>query len=120
MARVARSLTAVALIIVGLALAGFFGLLLGIADCGPDCVARGERVVPVVLVALGIGLAAAGALLWTLDAWRAGGWGLSLAGAASGVGCAVLLSQGSRGMTQWVLLMSFVPLIIGGLLRRRG
>jgi len=114
-----RLALSIALVVAGLALAGFFGLLLGIADCGPGCVARGERLVPVALIALGIGLATTGALLPWLDAWRAAGWGTSVFGVATALGAIWLRTQGSGGFTNWTIGLALCSILLGGAIRAR-
>jgi len=58
-----RILLGLALALIGILIAIFFGLLLLIADCSSRCQANHEQLVPVGLVVLGAALAVVGALL---------------------------------------------------------
>lgn len=58
-----RFLLGIALVLVGILTAAFFGLLLMIADCSVGCQARHEWLVPLALVVLGLALAVVGVLL---------------------------------------------------------
>jgi formate-dependent nitrite reductase membrane component NrfD len=53
----------IALVIVGILTAAFFGLLLLIADCTSLCQANHEQLVPVGLIVLGLAFAGVGLLL---------------------------------------------------------
>jgi tellurite resistance protein TehA-like permease len=53
----------VALVIVGILTAAFFGLLLLIADCTSQCQANHEQLVPLGLIILGLAFTAVGLLL---------------------------------------------------------
>lgn len=90
--------------IAGLACMAFFGLLLGIADCGPDCQARGERAPVYAFIGLGLGLVVLGAMLKG-DTMHAVGAGMLAGGAVSLSGVLiVLLMEGGRGTMVWVTL----------------
>jgi threonine/homoserine/homoserine lactone efflux protein len=58
-----RILLGIALALVGILTAAFFGLLLLIADCTARCQANHEQLVPIVLILVGVGLAVVGVLL---------------------------------------------------------
>jgi uncharacterized membrane protein HdeD (DUF308 family) len=58
-----RILLGIALVIVGILTAAFFGLLLLIADCTARCQANHEQLVPLGLVVLGLALTVVGVLL---------------------------------------------------------
>jgi len=58
-----RILLGIVLILFGILIAAFFGLLLMIADCSIGCQERHEWLVPVALVVLGLALAVVGVLL---------------------------------------------------------
>jgi hypothetical protein len=58
-----RILLGIALVLVGILSAAFFGLLLLIADCTQRCQADHEQLVPIGLVVLGLGLTVVGVLL---------------------------------------------------------
>ena len=58
-----RILLGIALVIVGILTAAFFGLLLLIADCTTQCQANHEQLVPIGLVPLGLALTVVGVLL---------------------------------------------------------
>jgi hypothetical protein len=60
---IARILVGVALVLIGILTASFFGLLLAIADCSTQCQANHERLVPIALIILGIGLTVTGVLM---------------------------------------------------------
>ena len=70
-----RILIGIALVIIGILTAAFFGLLLLIADCSTRCQANHEQLVPVGLVLLALGLIVVGVLLLIgrLDVRRAPG-----------------------------------------------
>ena len=53
----------IALILVGILAAAFFGLLLLIADCTQRCQANHEQLVPIALVITGLALIVLGVLL---------------------------------------------------------
>jgi len=58
-----RIVLGIALLLIGILIATFFGLLLMIADCSIGCKERHEWLVPVALVVLGVALAVVGVLL---------------------------------------------------------
>ena len=58
-----RVLLGIALILIGVLIAAFFGLLLLIADCTQRCQANHEQLVPLALVVVGIAGAVVGVLL---------------------------------------------------------
>lgn len=58
-----RIVLGIALVIVGILTAAFFGLLLLIADCTTQCQANHEQFVPIGLVVLGLALTVVGVLL---------------------------------------------------------
>lgn len=119
MARAGTIVASVALVVAGLALAGFYYLLFAIADCGGGCVARGERAVPVALFAIGIGMMGAGAVrLRGGSRRRTAGWGLAIAGLVAGIGAAVLFAEGTGGLVWWLLAGAIAALLAGGWLRR--
>jgi hypothetical protein len=60
---IVRILLGVALVVVGILTAAFFGLLLMIADCSIACQARYEWLVPLGLVVLGLAVTVVGVLL---------------------------------------------------------
>jgi hypothetical protein len=60
---IVRILLGIALVLVGILTAGFFGLLLLIADCTTQCQANHEQLVPIALSLVGVGLAVVGVLL---------------------------------------------------------
>ena len=60
---VVRIVLGIALVLVGLLTAAFFGLLLLIADCTQRCQANHEQLVPLALVLLGVAFAVVGVLL---------------------------------------------------------
>ena len=60
---IVRILLGIALVLVGILTAAFFGLLLLIADCSIGCQARYEWLVPLGLVVLGLALSVVGVLL---------------------------------------------------------
>ena len=94
--RTLRVIAAVALVLAGLATALFFLALYGIADCGPDCSARGEHAPVVALIAAGIGLVATGCLLHR--GWRVALiWGGGTAGTLTCAGSAWAAAMGEGG-----------------------
>jgi threonine/homoserine/homoserine lactone efflux protein len=60
---IVRILLGIALLIVGILTAAFFGLLLLIADCSSQCQANHEQLVPIGLVVLGLAFTVVGVLL---------------------------------------------------------
>lgn len=60
---IVRILLGIALVIIGILTAAFFGLLLLIADCSSRCQANLEQLVPIGLVVLGLGIVVVGMLL---------------------------------------------------------
>ena len=60
---IVRILLGIALVLVGILTAAFFGLLLLIADCTAQCQANHEQLVPIALVVLGLAFTAVGVLL---------------------------------------------------------
>jgi len=58
-----RVLLGIALILIGVLMAAFFGLLLLIADCTQRCQANHEQLIPLALVVVGIAGAVVGVLL---------------------------------------------------------
>jgi len=60
---IVRIVLGVALLIVGILTAAFFGLLLLIADCTAQCQANHEQLVPIGLVVLGLAFTVVGLLL---------------------------------------------------------
>jgi len=60
---VVRIAVGVALVLVGVLTAGFFGLLLLIADCTQRCQANHEQLVPLAVVLVGVALTVFGVLL---------------------------------------------------------
>ena len=58
-----RILLGIALLLIGILIAAFFGLLLMIADCSIGCQERHEWLVPVALVVLGVAIGVVGVLL---------------------------------------------------------
>lgn len=113
-----RVVSSVVLIVAGIALAAFYYLLFAIADCSADCVAAGERAVPVGLVALGIGLVIAGIALFRTATRQAIGWGLSGAGLVAGIGCVLLFAEDTGGLV-WVLVVAALVALVAGGIRRR-
>lgn len=120
MARAPR-LLALLLVLAGLATSAFFWLLFAIADCTADCVARGERAVPLALVGVGIGLAVAGALLFREPPSRAAAWGILAAGVvgAGWIGW-IMATEGSRGQAVWLLLATGALALAGAAMLARG
>jgi hypothetical protein len=57
-----RAILGIALVLVGILTAAFFGLLLMIADCSIGCQERHEWLVPLALVVLGLAFAVVGVL----------------------------------------------------------
>ena len=60
---IVRILAGIALVLVGILTAAFFGLLLLIADCTAQCQANHEQLVPIGLVGLGLAFTVVGVLL---------------------------------------------------------
>ena len=58
-----RVLLGIALVLVGILTAAFFGLLLLIADCTQRCQANHEQLVPLGIVLVGVGVTVLGVLL---------------------------------------------------------
>jgi ABC-type enterochelin transport system permease subunit len=58
-----RILIGIALALVGILTAAFFGLLLLIADCSSRCQANHEQLLPVALVVVGVAVTVVGVLL---------------------------------------------------------
>jgi hypothetical protein len=58
-----RILLGIALALVGILTAAFFGLILLIADCTTRCQANHEQLVPIAIVLVGLALAVVGVLL---------------------------------------------------------
>jgi drug/metabolite transporter (DMT)-like permease len=58
-----RVLLGIALILVGVLIAAFFGLLLLIADCTQQCQANHEQLIPLALVVVGVAIGVVGGLL---------------------------------------------------------
>lgn len=100
---VARLTLRFGLIALGLAIAAFFGMLLLIGDCGPDCLARGERAPVFVLLGLGVFLAALGATLGK-GALRATGLAMLAGGVLATAGTLWTVADGARGAMAWVSL----------------
>lgn len=103
MERPARIALLALLVLAGLAVMAFFGLLLAIADCGPACVRRGERAPAMLLIGGGALLVALGLSL-RLGARRAAGVGLASGGAIALLGLAWTIADGARGAATWVSL----------------
>ena len=109
-----RRIAAIVLIVAGLACMGFFGLLHGMADCGPDCQARGERAPVYALIGLGLGLVVLGAMLGR-GTLRATGAGMLAGGAISLSGLLiVIVMEGGRGAMVWVTLAVSVGFALVG------
>ncbi|HVM46036.1 MAG TPA: hypothetical protein VM582_08890 [Candidatus Thermoplasmatota archaeon] len=119
MTRSGRTALAILLVVGGLAFTFFFVGVVGIADCSDVCLERGEPAVAWALMAAGLGVAAAGALLLRASGTRAASWGLLVAGAANVLAVAWLLARGGGGWTWWSLALSLVPLGLGAYLRSR-
>jgi len=60
---VVRIVLGIALILVGLLITAFFGLLLLVADCTQRCQANHEQLVPLGLVLVGVAVTVGGVLL---------------------------------------------------------
>jgi hypothetical protein len=60
---IVRILLGIALTVIGLLTAAFFGLLLLVADCSTKCQANHEQLVPIALVLLGVGVTVIGVLM---------------------------------------------------------
>jgi tellurite resistance protein TehA-like permease len=60
---IVRILLGIALVIIGILSAAFFGLLLLIADCSTRCQANNEQLVPIALILIGLGFTVVGMLL---------------------------------------------------------
>jgi len=60
---VVRIVLGIALILVGLLITAFFGLLLLVADCTQRCQANHEQLVPLALVLVGVAVTVGGVLL---------------------------------------------------------
>ena len=58
-----RILLGIALALVGILTAAFFGLILLIADCTTQCQANHQQLVPVAIVLVGLALTVVGVLL---------------------------------------------------------
>jgi hypothetical protein len=109
-----RTLVAAALVLAGLALAAFYILLFAIADCSGDCVAAGERAVPLALVGAGAGLVAAGLAL-RRGRRLALGVGLVAGGALAALAIVwIMASEGARGMAVWLLVAALALAAAGG------
>lgn len=111
-------LTAILLLVAGFLCMGFFGLLLGIADCGPDCQARGERAPVYAFIGLGLMLVVTGATLRG-PAMHAVGNGMLAGGAIALSGILiVLVMEGGRGAMVWVTLaVALGSALVGAWLR---
>lgn len=109
-----QRIAAILLIVAGLACVGFFGLLLGIADCGPGCQARGERAPVYAFIGLGLGLVVLGATLRG-GAMQAMGAGMLAGGAIALSGLLiVIVMEGGRGAMVWVSLAVAVGFALVG------
>jgi hypothetical protein len=53
----------IALVLIGILTAAFFGLILLIADCTTQCQANHEQLVPIAIVLVGLAFAVVGVLL---------------------------------------------------------
>ena len=60
---VVRIVLGIALILVGLLITAFFGLLLLVADCTQRCQANHEQLVPLALILVGVAVTVGGVLL---------------------------------------------------------
>jgi len=60
---IVRILLGIALVLVGILTAAFFGLLLLIADCTATCQANHEQLLPIGLVLIGLAVTVVGLLL---------------------------------------------------------
>jgi ABC-type enterochelin transport system permease subunit len=60
---IVRIILGIALALVGILTAAFFGLILLIADCSTQCQANHEQLVPVAIVLVGLALTVVGVLL---------------------------------------------------------
>jgi uncharacterized membrane protein HdeD (DUF308 family) len=58
-----RILLGIALVLVGILTAAFFGLVLLIADCTERCQANHEQLLPIAVVVIGLALTVVGVLL---------------------------------------------------------
>lgn len=88
----------------GLGCMAFFGFLLGMADCGPECQARGERAPVYAFIGLGLALVVMGGMLRG-DTMRAVGGGMLAGGAISLSGLLfVIVMEAGRGAIVWVTL----------------
>lgn len=116
----ARLAIAILLVVAGVTIAGFFGLLLGIADCSAACQARGERAPVYAFIGAGIGLVAMGLTLRT-GTMRATGVGMLCGGLVAMNGALyVIWAEAGRGAMVWVTLVAgggFV--LVGAWLRFR-
>lgn len=116
-----RTLIAAMLVVAGLALATFFWLVFAITDCSADCMAAGERAVPLALVGTGFGLVVAG-FLFRRSTPRAVASGFLAGGALGAVAIGwIMVSEGSRGQATWLLLVMVALAVVGAwMLRARG
>ncbi|MCA1819251.1 MAG: hypothetical protein LC620_04240, partial [Halobacteriales archaeon] len=112
-----RALSAVALVVVGLAVTAFSALLYLVADCGSACRLRGEHAPIYAAAGVGFGCVLAGALLHR--GWRAAllaGTGVAgLAGLAASVWA---LAIGEGGWV-WVGAAAGALALAAALARRR-
>lgn len=109
-----RRLAAVLLVLVGLAIAGFFALLLGIADCTAACQARGERAPVYASIGLGVGLAATGVTL-RAGTSRAIGVGMLCGGLVAMNGALyVLWAEAGRGAMVSITLVLGTGFVLAG------
>lgn len=115
----ARVAAGVVLILAGAALAIFFSLLLGIADCTEDCQRRGERAPAFALVGAGFGLVLAGAVVSRLGGRQAFGVGFLAMGAAAALIGIVYVSLQAYAYGGWTAAAGLVAAIVGGGLLRR-
>src|SRR5688572_5375562 len=100
----ARLLLRIALIVVGLAFVGFFGLLVGMSDCGPDCQAAGERAPVVVFVGFGAFLATLGFALGRGDTLRATALAMLVGGGVALLLAFWTVAGGGRGVMTWLAI----------------
>ena len=115
----ARLLLRIALVAAGLALIGFFGLLLGMADCGRDCQVAGDRAPIVVLIGFGAFLASWGLALGRPDASRALALAMLVGGVVALAGALWTVAGGARGLMTWLAIA--IPAgvaMVGALLMR--